>query len=324
MSALAELQSLLGERPEAQSHLEALRLELSHARAMESRLQEISDALFALASLDFSRPPIVRDDGTAVDAAAACVAMLGEELSAHLTERQRIAEQLLNAEKKMASIGQLAAGVAHEINNPLGVILLFAQGLQRRLEPSTSHFEKPVTSIIREALRCKVLVEQLLSYARTAPEVRVPLDVTKVLTDSSELLKLRANGQKTQIELQISEPLSRVMGNASQLEQVVMNLGFNAIDALGSGGKVLLKVDQPDPTCVAIRVVDDGPGIPEPLRARIFEPFFSTKPAGKGTGLGLSVCMEIVHQHGGALEVHSEVGRGTTMSVRLPALRSAA
>jgi two-component system NtrC family sensor kinase len=327
-SLVADIRAALLEQPgpstpAALAHLDALHVEIMAARTFESRLTEITDSLFALASLDFSRPPKVRDDGTAIDAAAGCVLMLTEELSAYLEERQRISEQLLNAEKKMASIGQLAAGVAHEINNPLGVILLFAQGIEHRLAPGQQAFAKPIAAIVREALRCKTLVEQLLAYSRAGKQVCEPTDVGKVLVGATELLKVRAKQQQTQVDLQASDRVAQVFGNAPQLEQVVINLGFNALDALGSGGHLVVRLGQPDAGNVAIEVSDDGPGIAEAVRARMFEPFFTTKPAGKGTGLGLSVSMQIIQQHGGTMTVQSELGRGTTMSVKLPAMRSA-
>jgi signal transduction histidine kinase len=303
-------------------HLDALERELAATAVIESRLQEITDSLYALASLDFSKTPRVSDDGSLIDAAAACVMMLAEELQAHLEERQRAAEKLVQSEK-MAAIGQLAAGVAHEVNNPLGVILMFAEGIQKRLGASDTKLEKPVAAIIREATRCKTLVERLLASARNN-QTREPLDLRQVLQGASQLLEVRAKSQQTELTLELAAAVPQVLGNRSQLEQVIINLGVNALDALEKGGHVKLRVVSADTGHVALQVEDDGPGISAAVRARMFEPFFTTKSAGKGTGLGLSLSWDIVQRHGGTVDVNSEPGRGTTMSVRLPVLQRAA
>lgn len=218
----------------------------------------------------------------------------------------------------MAAVGQLAAGVSHEINNPLAVILGFAQGLERRLTATTEHLRLPVTSIVREALRCKNLVQDLLTFSRTANRSVEPTDPGEALDSAGRLLESRARTQETRVALEVEPGTPRIMANRIQLEQVLVNLGINALDAIERGGRVVLRIRRWDEVSVAVEVSDDGPGIPKQIRQRIFEPFFTTKAPGKGTGLGLSLVYQIVQQHGGAIDIDSEVGVGTTIRVRLP------
>jgi signal transduction histidine kinase len=240
------------------------------------------------------------------------------QLEASLRETRDTHAQLLQA-SKMAAVGQLAAGVSHEINNPLAVILGFAQGLERRLTATTEHLRLPVTSIVREALRCKNLVQDLLTFSRTANRSVEPTDPVEALESAGRLLESRARTQETDVALEVEPGTPRILANRTQLEQVLVNLGINALDAIERGGRVVLRIRRWDAVSVALEVSDDGPGIPEEIRQRIFEPFFTTKAPGKGTGLGLSLVYQVVQQHGGAMDVESKVGAGTTMRVRLPA-----
>jgi two-component system NtrC family sensor kinase len=338
--------------------LEAVAREAECSRETDLRVRELVDSLYALASLDFSKPPTFRDDGSPMDAAAGCVLMMSEELAAYVEERGRIEQHLearvgertaelvhaneslrreviertraqetlyareaqLVQASKMAAVGQLAAGIAHEINNPLAIILGFAQGLERRLPEAGEQFRKPIASIVREALRCRNLVQELLTFSRTGNRSREPLDLLVVLQSARHLLESRARTQDTQVHFVVSDKGPWVEGNKTQLEQVLINLGNNALDALKAGGELVLRIAPVSDTHVIVEVEDTGPGIPEDIQGRIFEPFFTTKEVGKGTGLGLSLAYEIVQQHGGTLDVRSALGRGTTMTIRLPVI----
>ena len=190
--------------------------------------------------------------------------------------------------------------------------------MERRLPETDPHLRMPVKSILREAMRCKKLVEELLTFSRINTRGREPICLATVLRNTAPLLQARARAQDTTLEFDVAPGAPRTMGDRTQLEQVVINLGVNALDALRQGGQVSFRVAPDGAQHVVIAVEDDGPGIPEQVRPRIFEPFFTTKEVGKGTGLGLSLSYEIVQQHGGCFEVDTEVGRGTTMRVRLP------
>jgi signal transduction histidine kinase len=231
-------------------------------------------------------------------------------------QKAKLQGQLVQSEK-LAAVGQLASGIAHEINNPLGVILGFAQGIERRMQEGDS-LRLPVTSIVREALRCKALVQELLAFSRTAKTSVEPVDCNTLVSSTALLLEARAKTQNIRVVKELAEHLPIAMANKTQMQQVLVNLGNNALDAMSAGGVLTLRTRRDSDGASLFEVTDTGTGIPAEIRSRIFEPFFTTKEVGKGTGLGLSIVHEIVHQHGGTVDAHSEVGKGTTMVVRLP------
>ena len=238
------------------------------------------------------------------------------QLKVEVLEREKAQTQLLQA-GKMAAIGQLAGGVAHEINNPLGVILGFAQGLDKRV-PEGDPLRLPVASILRESLRCKALVQELLTFSRTAKTTSEPIDLNDLIKASGILLETRAKTQDVQVAYDLPDNIPKCQANKTQLQQIFVNLGTNSMDAMANGGTLTFSTRYNGNGKVQIEVSDNGPGIPEEFRARIFEPFFTTKDVGKGTGLGLSLVYEIVQQHNGTIDVQSKVGDGTTMMVTLP------
>ena len=221
-----------------------------------------------------------------------------QDLSDSLRRQSEMQIQIVQVEK-MAGIGQLAAGVAHEINNPLAVILGFAQGLDRRVEDK--RLRVPVTSIVREALRCKALVQELLTFSRTAKVHAEEVDLNQLVRGAAMMLQAKAATQNVRVLLELAEGLPEIVANKTQLEQVLMNLGINALDAMSTGGCLTLRTFRADDATLFVEVTDTGCGIPEEIRSRIFEPFFTTKEVGKGTGLGLSRVHEIVSQHGGSI-----------------------
>jgi signal transduction histidine kinase len=269
-----------------------------------ARIPEKGDAEFAALAVAFNRM------------ASNLQEILRRELAA--TERAARAEAQSQA-SKMTAIGQLASGVAHEINNPLGVILGFAQGMERRVkEPDPLRL--PVTSIVREALRCKSLVQELLTFARSGKKTVEPVQLNRLVKDSSVLLESRAKTQSVRVEHELTPEVPVVVANQSQLQQIIVNLGTNALDAMAGGGVLTLRTRTLGGSA-CLEIADTGSGIPPEIRDRIFDPFFTTKEPGKGTGLGLSLVHEIVQQHGGHIDVDSQAGKGTTMSVILPCRR---
>jgi len=240
-----------------------------------------------------------------------------------LTKTKRMEMMLLQSEK-LSAVGQLAAGVAHEINNPLGVILGFAQSAARKVEESDLLY-LPIRSIEREALRCRTLVQNLLAFSRQskARMERVDLNETVIGTLSIIEAQGRVKGVEIKAELSRLEPM---MADKNQLQQVIVNLCNNAIDAMPRGGKITVRTSESGSggdRMVRLDVADTGTGIPKEIRDKIFDPFFTTKDVGKGTGLGLSLVYEIVQKHGGSIRVESEVGRGSTFIVALPAEHAA-
>jgi signal transduction histidine kinase len=232
---------------------------------------------------------------------------------------QRLQTQLVQTEK-LVSLGQLAAGAAHEINNPLAAILGFSDLLAD--DPSLTDKARATAAKIRDqARRTKTLVGNLLSFARQVPPERTLLDINTVVTNAIQLRSLDRS-TKTRVELQLESVLPGVRGDGNQLMQVFFNLINNAIDAMESheGGVLTVKTAR-DRGSVIILFSDTGPGIKEPHR--VFDPFYTTKPVGKGTGLGLSICFGIVQEHAGKIMCYNAQTGGAVFRVELPAVLAA-
>jgi signal transduction histidine kinase len=218
--------------------------------------------------------------------------------------------------EKLVSLGQLAAGAAHEINNPLTGILGYSDLLVD--DPSLGDRQRVVADKIRTlARRIKTLVTSLLSFARRVPTEKAHLDLNQVLMSALHLSNLDLRGKKIEIETLADMELPPVRGDANQILQVFFNLMDNAVDALEEvgGGKLMIRTSH-DEEKVTIEFSDSGPGIKSPHQ--VFDPFFTTKPVGKGTGLGLSICYGIVQEHGGHIECFNRSEGGATFMVQLP------
>jgi signal transduction histidine kinase len=223
---------------------------------------------------------------------------------------------------KMASIGRLAAGVAHEINNPLAIInekagLLQDIMLATKEMPQLDKMLKQLESIVRSVTRCKNITHRLLGFARHIDVKDEPLAVDAVIRDVLMFLEKEATYMRVKVQLCVPAPLPTLHSDKGQLQQLFLNLVNNALDAVDRGGHIAIDVTGRDNEEVEIAVMDDGCGIPEENLERILEPFFTTKEA-KGTGLGLSICYGIVKKLRGKMSVESEVGIGTTFVIRLP------
>jgi signal transduction histidine kinase len=234
-----------------------------------------------------------------------------------VTDRVRLEEHLQISEK-MASIGLLAAGVAHEVNTPLTGISSFTQMLLEGADPAdpkTALLEK----IERQTFRAAKIVNGLLTLSRpgTPGGERMPVDLNTVITDVCSLLEHQLSVGRIRVRRELSPSLPPVSGIEHQLQQVFLNLFLNARDAMPSGGwlTVTTRVDGGE---VVAEVSDTGSGIPPEQLARIYDPFFTTKAIGRGTGLGLSITYGIVRDHGGAIRCDSAQGHGTRFTVMLP------
>jgi signal transduction histidine kinase len=241
-----------------------------------------------------------------------------EERTRELKESQEAMVQ----QEKMVGIGQLAAGIAHELNTPLGTIIGYAQMLREDLgpQPQASSHMADVEEIIGQAGRCRDLVKNLLNFSRRSSPEKTDADINEIVRKILSLVghDFVMKGVRVHLELDSTLPMTRV--NENEIAQVLLNLANNAADSMPAGGdlRVSTRYDEASGR-ISIAVHDTGCGIKESDRTRVFEPFFTTKEVGKGTGLGLSICYKIVEDHFGSIEFDSVIGKGTTFLVHLPA-----
>ncbi len=232
--------------------------------------------------------------------------------------------------EKMATIGVLAAGVAHEINNPLAAVSGFAEGIQRRLAklpdgiaPELSEDLMEYTeTILQECNRCQEIVQTLLTFSRPMSAAFTHLSLNKVVRDTLRLLHHQLRKRlAVDLRVNLNPGLPLIVGDEAQLKQVTLNLLTNALDAVGEKGTISVNTAFEGDSHICISVCDTGCGIPKEHLDMLFEPFFTTKPVGKGIGIGLSTCFNIVRDHGGEIFVKSSTpGKGSNFTVKLPVL----
>ena len=244
------------------------------------------------------------------------------------TQELRVAQAETARSDKLASVGLLAAGIAHEINNPLTGILTFTHLLRNKMPAGTQDAED-LDLVIRETRRCGDIIKRLLDFAREkAPEKKF-CDLNKVIEETARLLERTASFHDIELKMELARDLPAVWLDQSQIKQVIMNMLVNAQQAIAEKGRITVGTRRcPEPRSfepgekpvemVEVQVTDTGCGIPQKNMARIFDPFFTSKEVGKGTGLGLAVSHGIVMAHGGAIHVQSEEGAGTIFHVFLP------
>ena len=231
-------------------------------------------------------------------------------------EKTRLHEQLLHADR-LATIGQLSAGIAHELNEPLNNILGFSQ-LIKKSEGLQEQVKSDIEKIIKSSLFAREIIRKLLIFSRQLPNKKDKLNINEIVKDGVSFLSLQCNKYKINLELELDGNLPEIIADASQLIQVIVNLGINAIQAMEEkGGKLLIKTFSYK-EYIFIEIEDTGIGMNEDIRKRIFLPFFTTKDIDKGTGLGLSVVHGIITSHGGAIDVESHYGKGTRFIIKLP------
>jgi len=235
------------------------------------------------------------------------------EMIHHIADTQR---QLAQADK-LASVGRLAAGIAHEINNPLTGVLSYASLLRKRLEGNTEVCED-LDVIVRETVRCRGIIRGLLDFARPAAPARKPMDLDEVVRRAVSVVVTQLSLHHVDLHLDLASDLPAVLADANQIQQVVVNLLLNAADAIGTeGGNIRATTRRGPSASIELLIEDSGCGIPPEDLPRIFEPFFTTK-GNHGTGLGLAVSWGIVEAHGGSLEAQSQPGQGSQFTLRLP------
>ena len=287
---------------------------------LEVTMAVATDALGAISTTQASRLPRLARRHVALaisklpQADPPSVLLVGRDMTGEREMRVRLMES-----DRLAAVGELVAGVAHEVNNPLSSISAFAQLMLRDGSLTTSQRES-VDVIKAEALRAAQVVKDLLAFARRSEPQREPLDLNALVGRTLRMRGYQLSSNNVGVELALAPELPAVIGDARQLQQVCLNLLTNAIQAMATiGGGTLAVATRADGSRVILEMRDSGPGIPEAARDHIFEPFFTTKKEGEGTGLGLSVSYGIVAAHGGTIELADTTAAGTTFRMSLPA-----
>ncbi|MEO7674282.1 MAG: ATP-binding protein [Pyrinomonadaceae bacterium] len=302
------------------------------ARYPEGRVREEFERAFRTGNIERIEQQTAAEDGSTKHWMVSKVPMTDTE-SGDVTHVITVGEDItarveaihaVGRAEKLAAVGRLAAGVVHEINNPLATIAACAEALEKRAEEgafaaseASDDLNEYLGLIKSEAFRCKSITTGLLDFSRLRTGDRHPLDVAEILRSSANLISHQKRGDNIKIKIETDDDLPLLNADGGQLQQAVIALGTNAIDAMPSGGTLTFRA-KGQFNRVAIEVEDTGVGIPPEDLSKIFEPFFTTKEVGEGTGLGLAVCYGIVTDHGGRLSVRSNPGKGTTFTILLP------
>jgi two-component system NtrC family sensor kinase len=244
------------------------------------------------------------------------VGMLASSFNSMLDTLQSTQDQLVQSEK-LASLGQLAAGVAHELNNPLGTILLYSDLVKKDLGVEAPN-AADLDIILNETKRCKSIVAALLEFARQNQVVTQPTDLNGLIANVIDVERKQYDASRVDIKLLFDPNLPRIQADPAQITQVLVNLIENSIDAMPEGGTLTIRTLPEPAEMVTVEIEDTGIGIPPENLNKLFTPFFTTKPIGKGTGLGLAIIYGIIKMHRGQIMVSSELNKGTRFTIQLP------
>jgi two-component system NtrC family sensor kinase len=248
----------------------------------------------------------------------------GKTLEQKVEERTKELKEMqghLIQSEKLASLGKLAAGIAHEINNPLGGILIYSHLLLEDVDKNSPHYEN-LNKIVKETSRCKDIVKGLLEFARPKEPETSQINIDDIVESSLAIMERQALFQNIKIKKSYTSDLPKIVADSAQLQQVFMNIILNAAEAMDGNGVLSLSTSlDGDKKYIEVKFSDTGHGIKEEDMKRLFEPFFSTKEVGKGTGLGLAISYSIIQKHQGTIEVQSRVGKGSTFTVKLPVVK---
>ncbi len=239
--------------------------------------------------------------------------------------KEKMNEKMIEA-GRLASVGELATGFAHEINNPIAIMLEEAGWIGDLLDDedlgknqNLDEFRRALQQIINQGGRCREITHKLLIFAKKNDSRVSEIQINDIIEEIVRISEQRAKDSNIKIVMHLDPKLPKMVASHSEMQQVLLNLINNAIDAIGTGGGSIEITSRLNGEYVTIDVADTGQGIPDTLMNRIFDPFFTTKPVGKGTGLGLSICYGIIKKMGGDITINSSVGVGTTFHVHLPA-----
>jgi two-component system NtrC family sensor kinase len=274
-----------------------------------------------LAMIQEATEKVARGDYSPIpyDASKTRVDHLVEAFNQMAQELEAREEQIIHS-RKIASLGTLVSGVAHELNNPINNIVLTADVIGRRRKLTEDQCTAMMNDVLEQALRASEIVKNLLEFSRAHSVGHEELDLAAMLRESLQVSENQLALSQIALHEEIEDDLPRIDGSRQGLQQVFLNLITNAIHAMGHGGDLTVRARRETEDRVLVEFEDTGIGIPEEDLSRVFDPFFTTKEVGKGTGLGLSVSFGIIKKHGGRISVKSQVGQGTTFTIVLPTL----
>ncbi len=285
-------------------------------RTISRPLQRITVAAVEVTRGGYGTEVDLRKSNDEIGLLAASFNDMSRKMASDIDSLKHMNEQLMRTDR-LAAMGTLAAGVAHEVNNPLASISSLIQMMRSRTSADDSDTNEKLDLISTQIRRITQVTHDLTDFARVRPAAKSPVDINLVITASLRFASFDESFKKLRINTALAGNLSPVYADADQLQQVFLNLFLNARDAMPGGGDITVSSMQHGPEVVIV-IADSGTGIDRPAADKAFDPFFTTKPAGKGTGLGLAVCYGIITAHGGRIEMHPNEPAGTKLTITLP------
>jgi len=272
------------------------------------------EVVYLKKTLELDEGPFLREERSLIDAIAREVALIVERKQTE-EDKERLQEQLRHADR-LATIGQLSAGIAHELNEPIGSILGFAQLVKKYPELSEQTIQD-IEKITKASLHAREIVKKLMLFARQMPPQKIRVNLNHVIEEGLYFLESRCVKEGIKVARSLSPNLPEIIADSAQMTQVLVNIAVNAIQAMPGGGKLTIRTNASD-RFVSLIVEDTGVGMSKKVVKQVFLPFFTTKDVGQGTGLGLPVVHGIVTSHGGSINVDSKVGQGTKFEIQFP------
>ncbi|MHC4395281.1 MAG: sensor histidine kinase [Planctomycetota bacterium] len=263
---------------------------------------------------DLDEGPFLKEERYLIDAIARQIALVVKRIQVE-QDKLKLHNQLLHADR-LATIGMLAAGVAHELNEPLGNILGFAQ-LAKKGDGVPGSVKQDIEKIETASLHARQIIQKLLVFARQTPPKKTQVDLNQIVEEGLYFFEARCAKAGVELVRKLSPDLPEITADTAQLNQLIVNLVVNALQSISGAGKITIQTQFYDHN-VCLVVEDTGPGMNKEVLDKIFVPFFTTKDVGQGTGLGLPVVHGIVTAHGGSINIESNVGRGSRFEIRLP------
>lgn len=285
-------------------------------RVISRPLEKITLAAMQVINGEYGTTVEIRRTNDEIGVLADAFNQMSRKMADDIRRLQQLNDQLIQTEK-LAAMGTLTAGIAHEINNPLASISSLIQMIQKK-ESLDFETKEKLKLILSQIMRIKQVTSDMMEFARVRPPSKTPLSMNAVLEATLRLVSFDKGFQSLQLVKELDKNLPMVYGDANQLQQVFLNILLNARDAMPDGGTLKIKTYTQEDS-VMVEIEDSGIGISKENLKRVFDPFFTTKPSGRGTGLGLAVCYGIITAHGGNIEVQSQSGKGTKFTIRFPA-----